>query len=201
MLYKLNVTVLISGLIAAWELCVLRKGHSLSFLSLFIFIFNSHSDLFYLIIVGVEGYIFAWSHRNTHTHKTLVWTRDSPIRSDLYLTTHNTHNRQTSMPPGGIRTPIPASERPQTNALARAATGLRRNTTHKSGHKRLTQSIRTIPNSKHQIIIFKTFIIILIKRVCILYILLFPVALRSNAGHGLLILRVSRSHTTTHHSR
>ena len=26
-------------------------------------------------------------------------------------------------------------------------------------------------------------------------------ALRSNAGHGLLILEVSRSHTTTHHSR
>ena len=29
----------------------------------------------------------------------------------------------------------------------------------------------------------------------------FTVALRSNAGHGLLILEVSRSHTTTHHSR
>jgi hypothetical protein len=29
----------------------------------------------------------------------------------------------------------------------------------------------------------------------------FPVALRPNAGHGLLILEVSRSHTTTHHSR
>ena len=28
-----------------------------------------------------------------------------------------------------------------------------------------------------------------------------PVALRLNAGHGLLILEVSRSHTTTHHSR
>ena len=27
------------------------------------------------------------------------------------------------------------------------------------------------------------------------------VALRPNAGHGLLILEVSRSHTTTHHSR
>jgi hypothetical protein len=27
------------------------------------------------------------------------------------------------------------------------------------------------------------------------------VALRPNAGHGLLILDVSRSHTTTHHSR
>jgi hypothetical protein len=29
----------------------------------------------------------------------------------------------------------------------------------------------------------------------------FPVALRPNAGHGLLILQVSRSHTTTHYSR
>ena len=28
-----------------------------------------------------------------------------------------------------------------------------------------------------------------------------PEALRPNAGHGLLILEVSRSHTTTHHSR
>jgi hypothetical protein len=30
---------------------------------------------------------------------------------------------------------------------------------------------------------------------------IFPVALRPNAGHGLLILEVSRSHATTHHSR
>jgi len=28
-----------------------------------------------------------------------------------------------------------------------------------------------------------------------------PVALRPNADHSLLILEVSRSHTTTHHSR
>jgi len=28
-----------------------------------------------------------------------------------------------------------------------------------------------------------------------------PLALRPNAGHGLLIVDVSRSHTTTHHSR
>jgi hypothetical protein len=28
-----------------------------------------------------------------------------------------------------------------------------------------------------------------------------PVALLPNAGHGLLIPEVSRSHTTTHHSR
>ena len=30
---------------------------------------------------------------------------------------------------------------------------------------------------------------------------LFSVALRPNAGHGLLILEVSRSHTTTYHNR
>ena len=34
-----------------------------------------------------------------------------------------------------------------------------------------------------------------------IYIFFFSVALRPNAGHGLLILEVSRSHTTTHHSR
>ena len=41
---------------------------------------------------------------------------------DLYLTTHNTQDRQTSMPPAGFETAIPASERPQTHALDRAAT-------------------------------------------------------------------------------
>jgi len=37
--------------------------------------------------------------------------------------TRNTHNRQTSMPPVGFETTIPASERQQTYALERAATG------------------------------------------------------------------------------
>jgi hypothetical protein len=32
----------------------------------------------------------------------------SAQRRDLYLTTHNTHERQTSMPPGGIRTRNPS---------------------------------------------------------------------------------------------
>ena len=43
-------------------------------------------------------------------------------RRDLYLTTHNTHNRQTSMPPVEFKPKISASERPQTYALDRAAT-------------------------------------------------------------------------------
>jgi hypothetical protein len=47
----------------------------------------------------------------------------SARRSDLYLTTHNTHNRQTSMPLVGFEPMIAAGERPYTYALDRAATG------------------------------------------------------------------------------
>ena len=47
----------------------------------------------------------------------------SARRRDLYLTTHNTHNRQTSMPPVGFEITISAGERSQTYALDRAATG------------------------------------------------------------------------------
>ena len=42
---------------------------------------------------------------------------------------------------------------------------------------------------------------ILNRFVFYLFIFLFAVALRPNTGHGLLLLDVSRSHTTTHHSR
>ena len=45
----------------------------------------------------------------------------SARRKDLYLTTHNTHNRQTSMPPVGFEATISAGERPQTYALDRQA--------------------------------------------------------------------------------
>jgi hypothetical protein len=47
----------------------------------------------------------------------------SARRRDLYLTTHNTHSRQTSMPPVGFNPTISAGERPQTYVLDRAATG------------------------------------------------------------------------------
>jgi len=47
----------------------------------------------------------------------------SARRRDLYLTTHDTHNKQTSMPPVGFEPTISAGERPQTHALDRAATG------------------------------------------------------------------------------
>jgi len=41
----------------------------------------------------------------------------SARRRDLYLTIHNTHNRQTFMPSAGFEPTIPASEQPQTHAL------------------------------------------------------------------------------------
>ena len=37
----------------------------------------------------------------------------SARRRDLYLTTHDTHNRQISMPPVGFKPTISAGERPQ----------------------------------------------------------------------------------------
>jgi hypothetical protein len=47
----------------------------------------------------------------------------SACRRDLYLTTHNTHKRQTSMPPTLFEPTISAAERPQTHSLGSAATG------------------------------------------------------------------------------
>ena len=57
----------------------------------------------------------------------------SARRRDLYLTTHNTHNRQTPMPPVGFEPTISANERPETYALDRAATetGMFRRADHK----------------------------------------------------------------------
>jgi len=53
-----------------------------------------------------------------------VW---SARHRDLYLTTHNTHNRQ-PMHPVGFELEIPTSEWPQTDALDRAAAGTGANT-------------------------------------------------------------------------
>jgi len=52
----------------------------------------------------------------------------SARRRELYLTTHNNRERQTSIPPAGFETAIPASERPQTHALDRVTTGIDKNT-------------------------------------------------------------------------
>jgi hypothetical protein len=66
-------------------------------------------------------------HDHTFRHTTLGRTPldEGPARRrDIYLTTHNTYKRQTSMPPVGFEPTIPASKRPQTHALDSAATGI-----------------------------------------------------------------------------
>jgi hypothetical protein len=57
------------------------------------------------------------SHGSTHPDEL------SARRGDLYLSTHNTHNRQAPMPPAGFEPTIPASEQSHTYALDCAATG------------------------------------------------------------------------------
>jgi len=63
------------------------------------------------------------TQRRTTVGRTLLdpW---SARRRDPYLKTHDTRNRQTSMPPAGLEPMMSAGERPQTYALDRAATGI-----------------------------------------------------------------------------
>ena len=48
----------------------------------------------------------------------------SSWRRSLYLTTHNTHNRPTSMPLAGFQSAVPVSDRPQIHALDCTATDI-----------------------------------------------------------------------------
>ena len=82
--------------------------------------------LFYLLL-GVESYCCTYRHNDTHTlqHTTLG---SNPLdewfaRWRIYLKTHNTHNRQTSMPPERFEPAAPPSKRPQIYALDRKVTG------------------------------------------------------------------------------
>jgi hypothetical protein len=50
----------------------------------------------------------------------------SARRTDLYLTTHNTHKRHTSVLTARLEPTLPASEQPQTRALDHAATAIGR---------------------------------------------------------------------------
>jgi hypothetical protein len=66
-------------------------------------------------------------------------------RRDLYLTTHNTHNRQTSMPPVRFEPTILVSERPQTHVLDRTATGIGcYDITHANYSKCITNNFRSM---------------------------------------------------------
>jgi hypothetical protein len=83
-------------------------------------------SLFYLLVHSrCRGFVFSLDHTQTHT--TVGRTpldEGSARRRDLYQTTQTRYKRQKSMSPVGFEPTIPASARPQTYALDRAATGI-----------------------------------------------------------------------------
>ena len=88
-----------------------------------------HTHIFLCPFDSILGYGFLlWGFAITFIgHPTLVripldeW---STRRRDLYLATHNIHKRHASMIPVGCEPEFPASKRPYTHALERAATGI-----------------------------------------------------------------------------
>jgi hypothetical protein len=64
------------------------------------------------------------SHSDTSDSVGLLWTSDEPDADTSTWQQHNTHNRQACMPPAEFEIAVPASERPQTHALDRTATGI-----------------------------------------------------------------------------
>jgi hypothetical protein len=88
-------------------------------------IFSLSLTSVYLLLSGVESYLFHMiTHIYSHTLSGTSLDEEATCRRDLYLTTHNTHNRQTSMSRPKFETPIPQSERLQTYVLIRAVTGM-----------------------------------------------------------------------------
>jgi len=78
---------------------------------------------------------------SSHSFRHTAFGRTTPDElssrcTDLYLTTHNTHKRQTSMYSVGFKPAIPASERSQTHAVYRAATEI--------GIRKLTPVLNTV---------------------------------------------------------
>jgi len=55
----------------------------------------------------------------------LLWTTHQPNTETSCLTTHNNHNRQTSLPPAGFKPTIPKSDPPpQVHVLDHVTTGI-----------------------------------------------------------------------------
>ena len=59
----------------------------------------------------------SWSHSVRHITLSRTPLDEWSGHRDLYLTTHNTHKRQASMPPAGLEPTIPASQQLQTHTL------------------------------------------------------------------------------------
>jgi hypothetical protein len=91
---------------------------------------NSHDQFFFFWRRGPSGAMDSSVMKFLDPTQRRTTVGSTPMdewsarRRDPYLTTHNTRNRQTLMPLAGFEPIIPASERPQTNTLDRAITGI-----------------------------------------------------------------------------
>jgi hypothetical protein len=74
----------------------------------------------------------------------------SARRRDLYLATHNTHNRQTSMPPAGFEPATPASDRLQTHTWDRSPTLVQTKIKIHKTTITTKQLVQNIKNTKQQ---------------------------------------------------
>ena len=89
----------------------------------------------YFLCASTQFRVVASSDRTSQSHSDtphsvgLLWTSDRPEAETSTCTTHNTRKRQTTVPPAGFESTIPASERPQTHALDRPASGIGYTTT------------------------------------------------------------------------
>ena len=66
---------------------------------------------------------FLITHNDASESVGLLWMSDQLVAETSTWKKHNTHNKQTSMPPMGFEPTVSAGGRPQTYALDRAATG------------------------------------------------------------------------------
>ena len=95
-------------------------------LLLFSWRYNPYGCIFYSPVAGFSLLVFRGfliTHNDAPQSVGLLWTSDQSVAEISPCTTHNTHNRQTSMPPVGFEPTILAGERPKTYALDHLATG------------------------------------------------------------------------------
>ena len=106
---------------------VVSDNMMLLFVCLFSWRYNPAWLYFHSPVAGFSVLVFSKFLDHTQRRATVGRTpldERSIRRKYLYLTTHNTHNRQTSMSPVGFEPTILAGERPKTYALDRSATGI-----------------------------------------------------------------------------
>ena len=82
-----------------------------------------------LFFCGAVAQCGSWPHSWRFKSPTMKHVSRTPLdewsahHRELYLTTHNTHNSQTSLPPAEFEPTISAGEQPQTYTLDHMATG------------------------------------------------------------------------------